>query len=589
MNREFTVVPGGILAECFQKVRDNFYNNIDEHVHAATYEGCHDIHYAEPEFTGKFLDICAYYYETEADERALKKGMTVVDSICCNQREDGYLGCLEVGNEQEAFSIWNHGFTMYGLARMCEALGDGGKQKKIASTENACKKATMPQGVNIGRVRQALVKAADWLLDTFTGENAPDILDATNDGSQHISCFYALTCVYNITKDPKYLDFIRRILDVCETTDMNLLTFTDILKLRSRKGIEMLVIYLGVLQYGLLTKDERAVQAAKRYWQQVNDTQIRNTGNGTVVEKWTKNGNAACFMPTESKPNETCVAVGWIELSLALFHVEQRAEYLDAIEKTLFNHMVGSLEKNGADLAYYQGNYGKKIYRTDEGAYQCCRYRGFTIFSYLKEYLYYVKGDLIIPMVYGNSQFLSEELSIKQETQYPSDGTVCFTIENNGGEKKLYLRVPGWCNAFEVDINGKQKKVDATDGYLVVLVPMGYSSVRVRFVMEVLFQSHEGISPDAATGDQVLDGEEDGRYVSATYGPLLLALDTHYGNELWSCVDTDKEIVKKKTDKDTLVHFTIDGVHLIDFASAGGITPGKDEYTVFIKKVVGEP
>ena len=49
----------GILYQCFEKVRRHFYDTIDASLHAKTYEGAHDIHYAEPEFTGKYLDICA--------------------------------------------------------------------------------------------------------------------------------------------------------------------------------------------------------------------------------------------------------------------------------------------------------------------------------------------------------------------------------------------------------------------------------------------------------------------------------------------------------------------------------------------------
>ena len=119
---------------------------------------------------------------------------------------------------------------------------------------------------------------------------------------------------------------------------MNLLSFDSILTLRSQKGIEMLVVYLGVLKYGTLTGNRAAMDAARRYFAELCQTQIRNTGNGTVRESWTENGNAPRLMATEEKPNETCVAVGIVELAVALFYTFGDASYLDAIEKTLFNH-----------------------------------------------------------------------------------------------------------------------------------------------------------------------------------------------------------------------------------------------------------
>jgi len=98
MNKAFSWLTGGVLFDRFSKVRDNFYEKIDENIHADTYRGEHDLKYAEPEFTGKFMDICARYYEREGDERALRKGMAVVNSIKENIRDDGYLGMLGEGN-----------------------------------------------------------------------------------------------------------------------------------------------------------------------------------------------------------------------------------------------------------------------------------------------------------------------------------------------------------------------------------------------------------------------------------------------------------------------------------------------------------
>lgn len=529
----------GILFECFEKVRKNFYERIDERKHAAVYAGIFDESYAEPEFTGKFLDICAYYYESEGDQRALQKGMAVIESIRANQRADGYLGCLAPGKERLAFSFWNHSFTLYGLTRMYEATGD---ESILALAK----------------------KAADYILSVYADPAAPDILEASNMGSQNISCLYALGRMYCLTEDERYLQFIARVLAYCETTDMPLLSFGSIFDLRSKKGIEMLVVYLGILQYGRLAGDGRAVDAARRYWQEIWESQIRNTGNGTIREKWTEGGNAARLMPTEEKPNETCVAVGWCELSLALFYADKKPVYLDALEKTLFNHMIGSLEKSGRDLAYYQGNYGKKIYRTDDGAYQCCRYRGFTLFSYLKEYLYHYDNGCLIPLVYCPSVFEADGLRVKQETAYPSSGRVSFAVSNQENAKQFKLRIPAWCREWQLS-GGTGSITD--DGFLTVALPQGNYTVCLDMTMPLVKERHE------------IEGKH---YLSYTYGPLLLAADTHYGCDLWRAIDASAMPNALEAGSTSLVHFLCDGVHLVDFASAGGNDPQNDEYTVFI-------
>ncbi|MBQ8231803.1 MAG: glycoside hydrolase family 127 protein [Lachnospiraceae bacterium] len=535
---------GGILADCFLKARNTFYDRMDEKIHAATYIGIHDEDYAEPEFTGKYLDICAHYYEMEGDIRALLKGMAVVQSIRENQREDGYLGGLAPGSEYRKFSVWNQFFTVYGLVRMYQATGNQ-------------------------EILHLAVRAADWIVDSFTGKNARDILDATNDGSQNISCLYAIGQSYLATGEVRYLEFMQLVIAHCETSDMNLLSFTDILKLRSRKGIEMLIVYLGVLQYGLVDNNLPAVEAAKRYWTQINDTQIRNVGNGTVKEVWVKNGNAPQLMPTEEKPNETCVAVGWMELSLALFYTDPQAKYLDAVEKTLYNHLLGSFEKNGEDFAYYQGNYGQKIFRTDRTAYQCCRYRGFTIFSYLKDYLYYYDGSTLIPILYSNSHFQAGDISVKQTTAYPAYGKVHFVIKNTGTDKELKLRIPGWCRECSCTVNGKtEDSFIRKEDYFVVGLPAGTTEVILDMQISV---------------EKKVDEIQGRSYASFQYGPLLLAQDTHYGGELWEPIkEGDNTISRMEPNGQELVHFEIDGVHVVDLASACKNDPEKDRYSVFL-------
>ena len=534
---------GGILADCFSKIRDNFYNVIDENVHKRVYYGTYPVEYAEPEFTGKYLDICARYYETEGDARALQKAMTVVDGIEENIRENGHICSYAPGNDLEWFGIWNHTFTLYGLSRVYEATGD---KRVLALAE----------------------RAADFLVNLFMGENAPDILDAINQGSQHISCLHAMCRMYLITRKRSYLDFIEFVLDRCEKSDMNLLSFDNILALRSKKGIEMLVVYLAVLTYGLMAERPEAVAAARRYWQGIRDTQIRNTGNGTVVEFWTENGNAHRFMPTEQKPNETCVAVGWSELSLSLFFAEPRAEYLDELERTVFNHMAGSISNDGRDFAYYQGNYGKKIFRKAEGLYQCCRYRGYTLFSYLPSFLFYDDGATLIPALYGASSYEKDGLSVKEITDYPVSGKITLKIENRRAPMALLLRVPAWCQKYTLTQNGAPLSLTPTEGFLTLALAEGESEYTLTL----------DTSPRCERVQ--IDGED---YLSFHAGPLLLALDTHFGGSLDSTLRADVTL-KPAASPSALVRFLAEDVSLVDFSSAGRADPEHDTYTVYVKE-----
>ncbi len=534
---------GGILEDCFAKIRRNFYEVIDAEVHKKVYYGEHDIMYAEPEFTGKYLDICARYYEVEKDGRALEKAFTVIDGIEENIREDGHITGYAPGNETNAFGIWNHFFTLYGLSRVAEVTGDE-------------------------RTLRLAERAADFLVNLFVRDDHPEIFSEFNQGAQHIPCLYSMVRMYTLTGKKSYLDFVEYILNYCEGTDMNLISFKDILALRSKKGIEMLVVYLGVLAYGVVANKPEAIEAARRYWVGLRDTQIRNTGNGTVVEFWTENGNAHRFMPTEEKPNETCVAVGWCELSLSLFYQNPRAEYIDELEKSIFNHMIGSLDKSGEDFAYYQGNYGKKIFRKADGLYQCCRYRGYTLFSYLPSFMFYDDGATVIPILYGSCSYEKDGLSVREITEYPSAGKVHFEVNNERGACRMLLRVPKWCRGCTVMQNGVMLTVVSKEGFISLQLPEGESTVTLLLDMTLSSEKVE------------IDGEN---YLSYHYGPLLLALDTHFGGSLEAKLSVNDSF-KRIEDKDALVHFVLGDVHLVDFGSAGKNDPDNDLYTVYIKE-----
>lgn len=473
------IAVGGELGTFYQNVYENFFKKVDVRKHAEAYRGIHDKLYAEPEFSGKFMEICATYYETRQDELALKKAEQVLRGVRENQREDGYLGTYAAEEELEMFSIWNQAFTMLGLIRIYEVSHN-------------------PVALEVS------VRCADWIVRRFT-EGGADILDSFNGGTQHISVLLAISKLYRITKNPEYMAFLSYVTERLKKGDLNLLSFQNILDLRSKKGIELFVVWLGLLDIYDQTGDERIFSAAKRYWLQVRDTQIRNTGNGTIDEVWTERATEETMIPLSVRPNENCVAVGWIEFSLALFFKERKEQYLDAIEKTIFNHLVGSLSQDGSDFAYYQATFGKKIYQTADYAYKCCRYRGVSAFACLPKYLFYISEGEIIPVVYTECVYEDDCVRIEEKTDYPYDGKIIFKIE-------LYrpytfrFRIPVWCRNFSVSCDGE---IAEKQGETMVF---SLSSGKHEIHANLMFSLS-------------VERSKDGDRVAFSYGPLLLAAD----------------------------------------------------------------
>ena len=87
----------GVLGNCCEKIRDHLVHIIDNEQHVKTYVGQHEDWFAEPEFTGKYLDLCVKIYTSHGEKRALKNASAVVESILKNIRPDGYIGGLAPG------------------------------------------------------------------------------------------------------------------------------------------------------------------------------------------------------------------------------------------------------------------------------------------------------------------------------------------------------------------------------------------------------------------------------------------------------------------------------------------------------------
>jgi len=523
----------GMLYEYRQKVIENLIYKVDADVHADTYtvRENYDM-YAEPEFTGKYLDLCMKMYRTYKNESALENAKKVVDSIVKNQRADGFLGCLPEGKETLNFGVWNQAFTVLGLVSYYKTTGDE-------------------------RALEAAEKSVTYTMDHFM-EGKADILDALNGGTQHISILYFICLLYKATKKEKYKTYIQFIVDTIKDSDLNFFDFEDILELRTRKGIENLIILLGILEYADIFQDKEAILAVEKYWQQVADTQIRNTGNGTITEFWTENGGGCMLLGPDIKANETCVAVGWIQLSLALFYLKQDVKYLDQIDKSLYNHMLASIAEDGSDFAYYQPNYGKKIKTTEVGLYKCCRYRGFTLFSYMDEMLYYEDEQFLIPMLYTSGHYCSEDVDVAMETNYPFETNISLTVTARCN-KILKLRVPKNYTVTQLIVNGNPQNYEMIEGF-----------IAIELQEETPVQVKLSLQPELYVEQGKIEEQE---YVAFTYGCVLLA-----AKEVDENASVQKDnfcLIAGKTNSDTRMSFSISGIPYCDYASA-------DDYSVWM-------
>lgn len=532
------ILTEGILSDYYEKVIYALVHKVDLKTHVRSFMGKYDeniCNFAEPEFSGKYLDLCCKIYERYQNEKALKHAEMLVQSILEYMDEEGYIGCLIKGHEFHAFSVWNQMFTIMGLLSFYRVTG---------------RKDSL----------EAAMRCADYVMLHFM-EKGEDLFDCLNNGVQHSCILYVLPDLYELTKEERYKNDMTYIINRFRHSDLNFLEFTDIFALRSQKGIEILLILMGILKYAVLCGDAGAIESVKRYWKQVWDTQIRNTGNATMNEVWTKNGNAAAMLDKEQKPNETCVAVGWIELSLCLFDITKEAQYLNAIDKSLYNHILAFISENGDDFAYYQPNYGKKIRTTGQGLYKCCRYRGFTLFTYMPQMLMYMDDKCMIPMIYTNAEFETDGIKIEEKNNYPFENAMQLTISSEHElDTELCLRVPEDYEISEIYLNEQPISLCMKNGYATIKL-QSQRKYKIEWKLDAKIVVEHGMI-------------ENQSMIAVRYGQVLLALKDEEGK-----ISLSKEkLYFKRSKGDSYLCFDAIGyqdgkernVEFTDYASADG-------------------
>jgi DUF1680 family protein len=70
---------------------------------------------------------------------------------------------------------------------------------------------------------------------------------------------------------------------------------------------------------------------------------------------------------------------------------------------------------------------------------------------------------------YSNMEISSGLTRLKVETEYPWNGQVKITVSASESQaRKLSLRIPGWCQSFNIKVNGLEVSSDSQQGYMTI-------------------------------------------------------------------------------------------------------------------------
>jgi DUF1680 family protein len=291
--------------------------------------------------------------------------------------------------------------------------------------------------------------------------------------------------IYALTGEAKHLDTAkafdnRESLFGAAVEDQDILVVTSQNKpgrrraerLHANTHVPQFTGYLRVYEHG---GGDDYLTAARNFFQWVvPHREFASGGSGGDVPGFSANSelfqnrnNIANAIATNGA--ETCTTYNTLKLARNLFLHEHNATYMDHYERGLFNMIAGSRadtdDNEDPQLTYFQPlTPGSSREYGNTGT--CCGGTGMESHTKYQEtvYLRSADGSALWVNLYIPSTLNWEErgFTIKQETQFPREGSTKLTITGDG-PLDLRLRVPGWiCKGFNVSINGEVQPIEAS-------------------------------------------------------------------------------------------------------------------------------
>ena len=167
---------------------------------------------------------------------------------------------------------------------------------------------------------------------------------------------------------------------------------------------------------------------------------------------------------------ESCCTYNMLRLAEHLFAWQSSSAVMDYYERALYNHILGSQNPETGMASYFlplaTGTH--RVYSTPFDSFWCCVGSGFESHAKYGENIYWRDDNTLFINLFIPSVLRSEEVAVRLETAFPSDGTVRLTVEESA-LPRIAFRLPSWSGTPAVRVNGRKVRVRAdVSGYLVL-------------------------------------------------------------------------------------------------------------------------
>ncbi len=238
-------------------------------------------------------------------------------------------------------------------------------------------------------------------------------------------------------------------------------------------SVRAMYLYCGMADIALETGEQELIRALERLWQNMTRKRMYITGgigSSSEGERFTSDYD----LPNRDAYAETCAAIGSVMWNHRMLQLTGEARFADVMERALYNGLLSGVSIDGVKFFYINplasdGNHHR------QGWFECacCPPNLARLLASLENYIYLKNDNSIFVNLYisstGETTLNGNTITIKQETEYPWEGTVKIDISVETPSKfTLNLRIPDWCRNATLEVNGSVVDVEKNiqNGYV---------------------------------------------------------------------------------------------------------------------------
>ena len=357
--------------------------------------------------------------------------------------------------------------------------------------------------------RDVLVRFGDWCVD-LTSHLSDDQMQRML-SQEHGGMNEVLADVYAITGDRKYLATAERF-NHRAVLDPLLRHEDQLTGLHANTQIPKVI---GLERIAALSGDGSADSGARFFWETVTRHRSVVFGGNSVSEHFNDPHDFHGVLMSREGP-ETCNSYNMLRLTEALFAGEPDAAYADYYERTLFNHILASINPAHPGYVYFTpirpDHY--RVYSVPGQGFWCCVGTGMENPGKYGAFIYARAHDGLYVNLFIASELTVQTLGLvlRQETAFPDEERTRLMLKLDRPKTfTLHVRQPGWIvpGAFTIAVNGEAVPVASA--------PPSYVSVRREWRdgdrVEIGLTMHTSV-----------EGLPDGSpWYAILHGPIVLA------------------------------------------------------------------